>query len=98
MTLSDSVITTEGAQEKFSAVSVCWREDVFWRHGRDVALNNLVESCQPLFNFIDAILPQLTVLCVYHYHILDYSKYFEIYCIVLSSVNRLLLVLPIYCY
>ena len=74
MTLSDSVITTEGAQEKFSAVSVCWREDVFWRHGRDVALNNLVESCQPLFNFIDAILPQLTVLCVYHYHILDYSR------------------------
>ena len=44
-----ATLEAEDGWVDFSAGSVCWRQGVSWRHGWDVALNNLMESCQPLF-------------------------------------------------
>ena len=38
----------KGGRTYASSTSVCWCQEVFWGHGWDVALHNLVEGCQPL--------------------------------------------------
>ena len=47
----DGVVTIsvlEGGRADSSAVSVCWHQEALWRHGWDVSIHKLVESCQPL--------------------------------------------------
>ena len=38
----------KGGRMYYSSISVLWHQEVFWGHGWDVALHNLVEGCQPL--------------------------------------------------
>ena len=42
------ITTLVGGRADSSAVSVCWHQEVFWRHGWDVARHDLVEMCQLL--------------------------------------------------
>ena len=47
----DGVVITavlKGGRMYSSSTPVCWCQEVFWGHGWDVALHNLVEGCQPL--------------------------------------------------
>ena len=47
----DGVVITailKGGRTYSSSTCVCWCQEVFWGHGWDVALHNVVEGCQPL--------------------------------------------------
>ena len=48
MVLSFITAVLKGGRTYSSSTSVCWCQEVFWGHGWDVALHNLVEGCQPL--------------------------------------------------